>query len=904
MDLVTCCLFDQKAKNSKYYDWGHTMKMQLSRLSGSIRAITAASLTASMAVALPAIAQEDDSADNSVEKIAIVGTRAAPRSIGDSPVPVDIISEEEFRSQGSTDMVSMMQSAVPSFNVNDQPINDASTLVRPANLRGMASDHTLVLVNGKRRHRSAVITFLGGGLSDGAQGPDISTIPSIAMKQVEVLRDGAAAQYGSDAIAGVINFVLKDDSEGGSFEGRYGSFYEGDGDMYQYSGNIGLPFTSAGFANFSFEYRESDDTVRSVQRDDAAALIEGGNTFVADPAQIWGSPEVKDDIKFFANIGLELSNNSEAYLFGNYASREVDGGFYYRNPHNRGGVNDGGFLSEDTNGDGIISEGEGSSLLLVGDLDGVGTGIECPIVRVTDNNVLDDADYALIADPNSEVGRNCFAFNEMFPGGFTPRFGGTVEDTSLVMGTRGELDNEVSYDISVSYGSNEVDFSIRNTVNPSLGPNTPTSFSPGRYKQEEQSFNLDLSKPFDVGLPEPLFLAGGLEWRHESYDSIAGDSASYEVGPLASQGFGIGSNGFPGLAARFQGKESRSSVALYLDSEMYLTDDFMVGAAIRFEDFTDFGNTTKGKVSARWQLNDAFALRGAVSTGFKAPTIGQSNVRNVTTAFTATGLVDRATLPPTDPIAIQKGATPLEPEESTSYSLGLVGELENGLFFTIDYFNIELEDRISTTSGITLTDADIAALLAAGVTDASSFSEVSFFTNDFTTTTQGVDVVANYSMDMFGGETKFALAYNWTSTEVDEVKSFEVNGETVTNISDARVRMLENNLPPVRYSLTTNHTNGDWRFLARVNYFGSIFEDHLDSGLPIDKIGSEFTFDFEVGYTFTDELQVIVGAKNAFDEEPDANVLYDTEVAGSKFPTTAPIGINGGFYYIRGIYTF
>ena len=190
--------------------------------------------------------------------------------------------------------------------------------------------------------------------------------------------------------------------------------------------------------------------------------------------------------------------------------------------------------------------------------------------------------------------------------------------------------------------------------------------------------------------------------------------------------------------------------------------------------------------------------------------------------------------------------------------------------------------------------------MAAGVTDASSFSEVSFFTNDFTTTTQGVDVVANYSMDMFGGETKFALAYNWTSTEVDEVKSFEVNGETVTNISDARVRMLENNLPPVRYSLTTNHTNGDWRFLARVNYFGSIFEDHLDSGLPIDKIGSEFTFDFEVGYTFTDELQVIVGAKNAFDEEPDANVLYDTEVAGSRFPNLT----NGGFYYIRGIYTF
>lgn len=880
------------------------MNMQLSRLSKGIRLVTAASLTASMTIAAPALAQESNAEDNSVEKIAVVGTRSAPRSIGDSPVPVDIISEEEFRSQGSTDMVSMMQSAVPSFNVNDQPINDASTLVRPANLRGMASDHTLVLVNGKRRHRSAVITFLGGGLSDGAQGPDISTIPSIAMKQVEVLRDGAAAQYGSDAIAGVINFVLKDDSEGGSFEARYGSHYAGDGDMQQYSGNIGLPFTNNGFANFSFEFREADDTVRSVQRDDAAALIEGGNEFVGDPAQIWGSPKVDDDIKFFANIGLELSNSSEAYLFGNYASRDVDGGFYYRNPHTRGGVYDGGFLSEDTDGDGIISDGEGSATLLVGDLDGLGVGVECPTVRITDNNVLDDADYGLIADGSTAVGQNCFAFNELFPGGFTPRFGGTVEDMSLVFGTRGELDNEVSYDISFSFGENEVEFAIRNTVNPSLGPATPTEFSPGRYTQEEKSFNLDLSKPFDVGLAEPLFLAGGFEYRHESYESVAGDARSYEVGPLASQGFGIGSNGFPGLSARFQGDNSRRSYAFYLDSEIYIAENFMLGAAIRYEDFSDFGNTTKGKLSAHWQLNDTYALRGAYSTGFKAPTIGQSNVRNVTTAFSPTGLVDRATLPPTDPVAIQKGATPLEPEESTNWSFGVVAEFDSGLFITVDYFNIELEDRISTTSGIRLTEADVATLLANGVSDASSFGEVSFFTNDFTTTTEGVDVVANYNMPMFGGDTRFSLAYNWTNTEVDEVKSFEVNGETVTNISDARVRMLEDNLPPVRYSLTANHTNGDWRFLTRVNYYGSIFEDHLDSNLPIEKIGSEFTVDLELGYTVNENLTFVLGAKNAFDEEPDRNVLYDTEVAGSRYPTTAPIGINGGFYYVRGIYQF
>ncbi len=303
-------------------------------------------------------------------------------------------------------------------------------------------------------------------------------------------------------------------------------------------------------------------------------------------------------------------------------------------------------------------------------------------------------------------------------------------------------------------------------------------------------------------------------------------------------------------------------------------------------------------------MTEDYALRGAVSTGFKAPTIGQSNVRNVTTAFSPAGLVDRATLPPTDPISQLKGATPLEPEESTAYSLGLVGELDNGLFFTIDYFNIELEDRISTTSGIQLTAQDIAALTAAGVPDASSFSEVSFFTNDFTTTTQGVDIVANYSMDMFGGDTKFSLAYNWTDTEVDDVKTVIVNGEPTQNVSADRVRMIEDNLPDTRWSLTANHTNGDWRVLARLNYYGEIFEDHLDSGLPIEEVGDEFTVDLELGYTVSENITLTLGAKNALDEEPDRNTQYDNEIAGSTFPTTSPIGINGGFYYVRAVYAF
>ena len=316
--------------------------------------------------------------DPSIEKIAVVGTRSAPRSIGDSPVPVDIIGSEEIEKSGNTDMLEILKGTVPSLNVHSNPISDAATLVRPMNLRGLSADSTLILLNGKRHHRSSVITLLGGGINDGAQGPDISVIPSIALKQVEVLRDGAAAQYGSDAIAGVVNFQLKDSSDGGSIEVKHGEYYEGDGTSTQIAGNIGLPLTEQGFANFSFQLKNADATSRSVQRPDAAAFGEAGLP-VDDPAQVWGSPEIKDDLTLFANLGLELDENSEAYLFGNYSKRDARGGFYYRNPNNRPGVF-GGIVHE-VNGEAMYRPGDDQKELqalwdaapetiLVGSLDG------------------------------------------------------------------------------------------------------------------------------------------------------------------------------------------------------------------------------------------------------------------------------------------------------------------------------------------------------------------------------------------------------------------------------------------------------------------------------------------------------------------------------------------------------
>ncbi len=818
---------------------------------------------------IPAYAAEGDKAEEEVEKIAVVGTRAAPRSVSESPVPVDIIGGEEFMNQGNTDMLNTIATAVPSFNVNAQPISDAATLIRPANLRGLPPDSTLVLVNGKRRHRAAVIAFVGGGLADGSQGPDISVIPSIALKQVEVLRDGAAAQYGSDAIAGVINFVLKDDAEGGMFEVRHGSYYKGDGDSTQVAGNIGMPFTRDGFANFSFEYKDTDDSDRSVMRTGAQDLLDAGNVNVPVPSQKWGGPEIKDDFKLFLNMGLDLGYDNEFYMFGNWAERDVDGSFFYRNPLTRQGVF--------ANGDDI----------LVGDLT-PDDGQECIVPRTVDSGIHPDDLQALIDDPN------CFSFHEMFPGGFTPRFGGNVVDTSIAAGVKGEFSNGMFYDFSASVGRSEVDFLIYNTINASMGPDTPTEFTPGGYMQLEKGANMDFSYPWEVDwLTEAVNVSFGAEFREDTFEITAGDQASFEIGPLASQFFGIGSNGFPGFKPEDAGEWSRRNYSAYIDVEAYLTDKLLVGTAVRYEHFDDFGVTTNGKLTAHYEITDEYAVRGSVSTGFRAPTVGQSNVRNVTTQFIGNSLEDQATLPPTNPIAIQKGAKPLDAEESTAFTFGVVAEVGD-FYMTMDYFNIEVRDRIAQTASLALTPEDIEALLALGINDASSFKAIRFFTNDFDTTTQGIDLVANYSMPMFGGETKFSLAANWTDTEVDEF-----NPEV---IDETRIRQLEDNLPNIRGSLTANHINGDWRFLARLNYYGSYFEPHLEEiSFPIDA-GSEMTIDAEIGYNFTDNLTVVLGAQNLFDEYPDRNP--HAGIAGAKYPVTSPMGFMGGYYYIRGIYTF
>jgi len=849
-------------------------------------------LAVSMALGtVSAYADDGDKAkaEKNVEKIVVVGSRGAPRSVNDSPVPIDLIGGDELKRGGNTDMLELLKGSVPSFNVQSNPISDAASLVKPANLRGLSSDSTLILVNGKRRHRASVIALLGGGINDGAQGPDISVIPSSALKQVEVLRDGAAAQYGSDAIAGVMNFVLKNDADGGSLTARYGSYYAGDGGTTEISGNIGMPLTQDGFANFSFQYKNADATSRSVQRPDAAAFIAAGVPGVGDPAQVWGSPEINDDLTVFANLGLDLGNDKEAYMFGNFSERDVRGGFYYRNPHIRGGV----YSNGDTDGDGVPN-------LLIADLDGLDTGGACSPVNITSANVLTQDDYINNVANND----NCFSFNEMLPGGFTPNFGGNIVDTSLTMGTRGQLDNGIMYDVSGSVGFNESSYVIYNTLNASLGPDTPRDFKPGKHTQLEKTFNLDFNKDINVDMFESLMVAGGYEWHAESFEVTSGDVASYTVGPYTNQGFGIGSNGFPGFKPQSAGVFSRQNFAFYVDTEAQVTDKFLLGAALRYENYSTFGSDTNYKITSQYNITDDFSLRGSISTGFRAPTVGQANYSNVQTALQGGALVDSALLPASNPIAKQLGAQELTPENSQSYTLGAAWNIDN-LFVTLDYYNISVKDRISQSTKYELTDTDKIALKAAGVPNVDSIQLVSFFTNDFDTTTSGIDLIANYATELLNGDATFSLAYNYNKTNVD---SYSV----VTG--DFKVSRLENDLPNHRATLTWSQSWDQINFLLRGNYYGEYQGVHVDYDATINTGDAALTLDAEVSYFINESFTVSIGAQNLLDQQ--ATKINFTEAGaaacggcvnnqwGGKYYETSPFGFNGGFYYIKASYNF
>ncbi len=889
-----------------------------------------------------ALAQQ---ADEMVEEIVTIGSRRPQRSNTDSSVPVDVISGDEFVNMGFADMDDMLKTAIPSYNVARNEISDAATIVRPANLRGLPPDNVLILVNGKRRHRSGVIAELGGSLSSGSQGADISAIPSMAIKQVEVLRDGAAALYGSDAIAGVIGFQLNDSAEGMSLEVRTGESGEGDGGLTQVQGNIGLPLGDDGFLNITGSWMEQDPTSRSVQRTDAINLLTNGNAAqkasVASPyAQVWGAPEQIDNYNIFVNSGIEVSDSLEVYAFGNYGSRETLGGFYFRNPNSRGGVY--------TNGS--------TRAVVDTNIRNRATGVtsNCPALTSPGsggNGVpLNQAAVAADALAMANLPSNCFVMNQPTPGGYTPQFGAQLKDASIVIGGRGDITPNLSYDISGSYGRNAVSFLLNNSWNPSNGPDgfvngeLQRNFDIGQNVQSETNFNIDMNYTMPVdGLASDLNIAFGGEWRDERFETIVGEKNSWVAGRFAFQNvdgsntysdgvtplpnLSIGAHGFAGFSPEQSGYWGRSNYAVYTDFEADITDSFTAGLAVRYEDFESFGDTTNFKVSGRYRLTDALAVRASYNTGFRAPTPGQENVTKLSTITVDGELQQRGQIPPTNPIAGALGAQALKPEDSKNYSLGMVWDVTGDINVTVDYFNIEIKDRIAATGTIDISSRSAiagvgcpAALAAgrnlalclqeAGVPGAADLSSVSFYTNDFSTTTQGVDLVATWNLD-FGdmGNGTLNAAWNWTETEVDNAGQ-EVNRNRVVG--------LENQNPQNRGVFTYNHFLNDFRFLARLR----TYDDWIDSGWSGDTTSrganglgytincgfntdncysGESVVDLEAAYTWNSNYTFVVGANNAFDQDAaiNQNNLDGTIGSGGLYAGSTPWGTEGAFYYAR-----
>lgn len=783
-----------------------------------------------------AVAQDD--ADGFIEEIVTTGTRSAKqRSAGDSPVPVDVIGADDFGALGNTaDLTDNLKALVPSYTATPAT-GDGSAFVRPTSLRGTAPDQALVLVNGKRRHRSALVQFFAPAAGNGAHGVDIGMIPGMAVKRIEVLRDGAASQYGSDAIAGVINFILNDAAEGGQLKLQYGEHFDGEQSLHV-GGNIGLPIGDSGFVNATVEYVDNDALSRGIQRPDAQALIDAGVPEVGTDApfgdaplvQTWGRPQT-EGVRFFANSGFEISNSAELYARFSLAETEGRYRFFYRSPTH--------------------------SSLTQHRLDGY-TGL---------------------------------------PGGFTPYLDGEQDDASFVVGVNGEFDSGLLYDFSYGFGKNELDYFLNNTVNPdvALVGTCPAceipqrDFDVGGYAQKEVNVNADFSLP----MSDAVNVAFGFEAREETFTAFAGEPNSF---------LGAGSSGFRGIEPKNAGDFKRDNVAIYADVEHDITDQFLMQYAARYENFSDFGGTLNGKIAARFRVNDSFALRGAVSTGFHAPTPGQSNVSTIITTFDGTtGLqVEEGLFPVSNPDVIAAGGAPLTEETALNISAGFTADIGDFVSLTADIYKIEVDDRIYRTGNIPV------PLLP---TDPPGTPErsISFYTNALDVEHEGIDIVATSSFDVGSASSlDLALAYAYNTVDVTGQKL--VSG--IQPVGDDLVEDIENNYPEHRWTLTGNWLIGEqFNVMGRINFYGEHFDERGRIGAATDpsaEIDSTYYVDLEAGWQFNENLRVVLGGSNIFDEfideigPPNANRLS----VGLQYPRRTVANYEGGSWYLKGIYSW
>ncbi|MFP1131509.1 TonB-dependent receptor plug domain-containing protein [Asticcacaulis sp. W401b] len=810
-----------------------TRKLRLRQRLLKVSSVIALSLSASPLLTSTALAQ---SAAEEATEVVVTGSRVK-RSKLETLAPVDVIKSETLQSMGSTELAEGLSRLAPSISFPRPAVTDGTDSVRPATLRGLSPDQTLVLINGKRRHASALVN-INGSVGRGSAAVDLNTIPEAALGTVEILRDGASAQYGSDAIAGVMNLRLREASRGGSVTlsgGYYNTrvktantwYNRSDGESLSLSGWVGLPLLDDGFLTLSGEYKDRKPTSR------------GGLDTRVTPAAIksrYGDPQERG-LTLFANAGKAINDVWSAYGFAGYQDRRNDSAANYRNPTNSGNV------------------------------------------------------------------------AAIYPDGFLPIIQVHTKDMSATGGVKGSLGGWDA-DFSLTFGDNKLDYATANSVNASYGTASKTWFYSGSLDYSQTVFNASFVQPFDIGLSKPLNVAWGLEARGETYKIKQGEEQSWAKGPLSAP---QGAQGFPGLFPQNVADVDRHNFGAYLDLETSLTEKLSGSIAVRYEDYSDFGDNTSAKIAARYDFTPAFAIRGSASTGFRAPSLQQQYFSSTATNFVSGVPLLITTFPATSSVAKALGAAPLEAETSKNLALGFV--FHSGPFeLTLDTYKIEIEDRIVLTenligrSGTTITNQGVFNLLSPYGVDAARF-----FMNGVDTTTKGIDLVARYRLPAAGfGTYDFSLAYNHGETDIDRFPAIN----TLSSLPSppalfARVNqnLLSSSTPEDKLNAAIDWKLGKWSAGVSAVSYSSVLVAQSNAAFDFET-GDKTVVNVSGNYKFDNGVTWAVGIDNIGDVYPNQTPL--TTLSGTLTPTAStqynggaafsarsPFGFNGRYLYTR-----
>ncbi|MDY0974582.1 TonB-dependent receptor [Massilia sp. CFBP9012] len=799
------------------------------------RALLASALMAALA---PVGAQETD---NSMSQVVVLGSRTQAKTALDTAVPVGLINSKDIQSAGTLELGKVLQDLDPSFNFTSTFVSDGTDIIRPATLRGLGPDQLLVLINGKRRHQQALVN-VQQTIGRGSAGTDINAIPLSAIQSIEVLRDGAAAQYGSDAIAGVINIILKKGAGNGTLSASAGTTDEGDGDTYSASANRGFALgADGGYLNLSVEARKRDETNRA-----------GPDTLRVNPPRVTqrlGDSNAKD-YYLWLNSAIPTAGG-ELYAFGGASKRKGDSGGFFR---------------------------------------------------------------------PAEDSRNV---PEIYPNGFLPNIVTTVQDASLAVGYRHDLPNGWNADASVNHGRSQLKFHERNSINVSYwyeNGESPTSADTGTLKFEQTTFNLDFKGPVNV-LGGELFVAAGFEWRRDNYEIEAGDPVSYQYGRtnnpaiiIRDQNGGIaasGIQGFPGYTPSTAVDEGRHNTAYYLDLERKFGANVTLGAAARHERYSDFGNTTIGKLSLRWDPSRTVGIRGSASTGFRAPGVQQKFYSSVSTNLNAAGVLTE-TLTAREDSAVTRafGIAPLQEETSKSASIGMILRPTQGFSLTADVYRTKIDDRIVFSSNIAPESGPCATPAACpirNILDPLRVGQAQFFTNAIDTTTTGLDLVAQQTIKGQGSTLVLSGQLGFNKTEVDDRHSQSPVLTGAQLFDDAQVTLIERGQPRKHHVVSADYTTGPWNVTARANYFGEVQGQGFTAPF-VQTWEAKWIVDLTGRYTFNKNLALSAGVNNLFDTYP---TRWNPERA-APFPQmgfthcweTCPFGMNGRSAYVKADYTF